>query len=150
MRDAFYAHLKDWISCEQAFVFIHIPRKTVGKRFDFLEESDRRIECQSTNAEIRSHHSLSADHLENAQNVFALAKAIKKYSHRTQVHRVRSQPDQMRVDARNFTQQYAHPLRSWRNLQPQQLLYCQAVREIVDHRAEVIDSIGKRHDLLVK
>ena len=65
------------------------------------------------------------DHLEHPQNVFALAEAIEEDRHRADIHGVRAQPDQVRVDARQFIQQHPHPLRALGNLQPQQLFHRQ-------------------------
>ena len=41
-------------------------------------------------------------------------------------------------------------MRALRNLQLQQLFDGQAVAEIVGHRAEVVDAIGQRDDLLIE
>ena len=140
--DALGAHHENRISGQQPFIFIHVPKEAVGELFDFFEESQRRLQRQPANAEIRRHHPLSADHLKESQNIFAFAEAIEKHRHRAQVHGVRSQPDQVRIDPRQLIHQNPHPLRFRRNLQPQQLLHRQAVGEIVGQGAEVVDAVG--------
>ena len=56
----------------------------------------------------------------------------------------------MRVDPGQFIQHHAQPLRPRRDLQSQQLLYCQHIAEIVGHGAEVVDAVGERHYLLIE
>ena len=56
----------------------------------------------------------------------------------------------MRIDARQLVHHHPQPLGSRGNLQPQQLLHCQAVGEIVGHGAEVINAVGHGNDLLIK
>ena len=56
----------------------------------------------------------------------------------------------MRIDTRELIEQHAKPLRPGRYLQPQQLLNCQGVAEIVSKRAEIIDSVSQWHNLLIK
>ena len=97
------------------------------------KKSERRLQRDSANAEIRRHHALPADRFEQPQNVFALAEAIQEHRHRADVHGVRAQPHQMRVDARQFIHQHPQPLRLRRNLQAQQLLHRQHIAEIVGH-----------------
>jgi len=150
VRDALGAHHENRIPRQQAFIPIHVPREPVRELLDLLKESQRRLQRQPANAEIRRHHPLPADHLEKTQNVFALPEAIEKHGHRAEVHGMRAQPDQVRIDAGQLVHQNPHPLRFWRNLQPQQLLNRQAVGQIVSQRTEVIDAIRQRNNLLVE
>ena len=45
---------------------------------------------------------LAGEHLEDAQNVLALAEAVEEHRHRADVERVRAQPHQVAVDARQL------------------------------------------------
>ena len=132
------------------FILVHVAGEAVGEFLDLFKESQRRFKRHPADTEIRGHHPLPADHLEKPQNVFALAEAIQEDRHRAQVHGVRAQPDQVRVDAGQFVHQNPHPLRFRRDLQPQQLLHCQAVGQVVGHGAEVVDAVGQRNHLLVE
>ena len=135
---------------QQVLVLVDVAREARQELLHPIEPSERRLHRHAADAEVRRHHALAADRLEQTQHVFALAEAIQEHGHRADVHGVRAQPDQVRVDARQLVQQHAHPLRARRNLQPQQLLHRQAVRQVVGHGAEIIDAVGQRHDLLVE
>ncbi len=89
------------------------------------------------------------EHLEDPQNVLALAEAVEKDGHRADVQRVRSQPYQVAVQALKFDQHHAHPLRLGRDLDiADQLFHRQRVDQIVRQVREIIHAIGQRHHLL--
>ncbi len=56
----------------------------------------RRLERQPADAEIAGHHALAGEHLEDPQDLFALAEAVEEHRHRADVDGVRAQPDQVR------------------------------------------------------
>ena len=82
------AHSPDWISGQQVLVLIHFGREASGEVSHLLEESQRRLQCNSADPEVGGHHALSADHFEDAKDVFALAEAIQKDRHRSDIQRV--------------------------------------------------------------
>ena len=88
--------------------------------------------------------------LEDAEDLFALAEAVEEDGERADVHGVGAEPDQVRLEAGQLVEQHTQVLRAFGDLQPQQLLDRQAVGEVVGHRAEVVDAVGQRHDLLVE
>ena len=49
-------------------------------------------------------------HLEDAQNFFALAEGVEEDRERADVHGVRAQPDQVRIEAGELGEQDANPL----------------------------------------
>jgi hypothetical protein len=63
---------------------------------------------------------------------------------------VRSEPDQVGVEAGQFGEQHAHPLSLVGDGQFEELFDGQTVTEVVVHRAEVVDAIGEGNDLLVE
>jgi len=68
----------DGISRQQVFVLIStFEGKRLAKFPHPVKESQRRFQRNSANAEVRSHHALAADRLEQAQNIFTLAEAIR-------------------------------------------------------------------------
>ncbi len=83
-------------------------------------------------------------------SVFALAEAVEEDGERADVHGVRAEPDQVRLDAGELVEQHADVLRALGDLKLQQLLDCEAVGEVVGHRAEIVDAVGERDDLLVE
>ena len=69
---------------------------------------------------------------------------------RVDIEGVRTQPNQMRVDASQFVQQDPQVLGAGRDFELKQFLDGQAVRQIVGHRTQVVDAIGQRDHLLVE
>ena len=119
-----------------------------GKRstkFFTRSKKPRGGSSEPADAEVGGHHALAADHLEHAQHVFAFAEAVEEHRHGADIEGVRAQPDQVRVDARQFVQHHAEPLRPRRDLQAQQLFHRQHVTQVVGQRAEIIDAVGERH-----
>src|SRR5712691_11154668 len=100
MPDTLETFNPDSVAGQQSFVFIHPRRKDVDKLLYFFKKSQGRIQGKTTHAKIGSHHALSADHLEDTQNFFALAEAIQENRHRADIEGMGSQPDQVRGDAR--------------------------------------------------
>src|SRR5207248_1019169 len=100
--------------------------------------------------EIGSHHALSTDCLEKPQNVLAFTEAVEEYGHRAKIQSMRAQPHQVRIDAREFVHHHPQPLCSRRDLESQQLLDGQDIAQIVSHRAQVIDAICERYNLVIE
>src|ERR1700743_267050 len=95
---------------------------------------------EAADAEIAGHHTLSREHLENAQDFFALTEAIEENAHRADIDDVRSAPHQMAVQARELGKHDARPLRQRRDFKSEQFLGCQAVNQVVRERGKVIDA----------
>src|SRR5205807_6035846 len=72
------AHQPDGIAGEQVFVLVDLLWKITGKVAYPVEKSQRRLERDSAYPEIRGHHALSADHLEDLQDLFTLAETIQE------------------------------------------------------------------------
>ena len=141
---------KDWISGQQIRILIDLFRERLDECLDAIEQIQRRLHCQPTDAEVAGHHSLTGHRLKNAQNVFTFPEGIEKNGERTNVHGVRAKPDQVRIQTRQFRQQHANPHGSLGNLQLQQFFDRQAVAEIVGHGAEIVHAIRQRDNLLIK
>src|SRR5207245_63180 len=71
-RHTFRAHHPDRVSGQQIFVFVHFGWKPISKIAHALEKSNRWLERQATNADVRGHHALAAHHLEPAKDVLAM------------------------------------------------------------------------------
>ena len=61
-----------------------------------------------------------------------------------------AEPDEVRIQAREFSQQDPDPLRTLGNLELQQFFDGQAVAKVVCHGAEVVDAVGEGNHLLVE
>ena len=84
--NALGAYQPDGIAGEQVLVLIDCAQGSVGEFFHSREETQRRLQRQAADAEVRGHHPLAGDHFEHAQHVFALAEAIEEDGHRADVH----------------------------------------------------------------
>src|SRR5260370_1146184 len=72
--------------------FYHLPTP------HWIPPARRRIQCQPTDSNVAGHHPLARKQFEYLQNLFALAKAVKKNGHCSQVDRMRPEPHQVRRD----------------------------------------------------
>ena len=115
-----------------------------------IEEVERRLHGEAADAEVAGHHALAGDGLKEAENLFALAEGVEEDGERANVHGVRAQPDQVRIEAAQLGEQDANPLRALGNFKVEQLFDGQAVAEIVGERIEVVDAVGERNHLLVE
>src|SRR5205823_3834943 len=150
MRDPLGTFYPDRIRGKQIFIFVHALRKHGSELSYFVVEIERWFQRQPAHTKVRGHHALAGDHLEDAENVFALAEAIKEDGHGAHVERMRSQPDQMRGDARQLIQHHANELRARWHLHLQQLFYCEHIPEVVGHGTEVVDAVSQRDYLLIE
>ena len=73
--------------------------------------------------------------------VFARAKAVEKYRHRTDIKRVRPQKQKVRADAIKLKQDCADDLRTARHFDAAELLDRGAKAVVVRARCDVIDAI---------
>ena len=105
---------------------------------------------EAANPDIAGHHALPGEHLENAQNLFALPETVKEHAHRADVDGVRRQPHQMAVQTRKLRQHHARPLCEFGNFQTQQLFRRQTVHQVIRQRSQIIDPVRQRHALLVR
>ncbi len=149
IADAFGAPRPDPVVGEQFFVLIDARREDIDEVLHALLPAARMRQRQAADAEIAGHHALPREHLEDAQNLFALAEAVEEDAHRADVDGVRAQPHQMAVQAREFRQHHARPLRERRNFEAQQLFRRQAVHQVVRKRRQVVDAVRQRHALLI-
>ena len=80
--------------------------KRAGKLFRSfstrLQPAERRLERQTSDAEVAGHHALAGDGLKNVQDFLALAEAIKEDRHGAEVDGVRPKPNQVALDARQL------------------------------------------------
>src|SRR5208337_1658930 len=97
---------------------------------------------KSADAEVAGHHALTGYSLKEAENLFALAEGVKKNGERANVHGVRAQPDEVRVQAAELGEQHADPLRALGNFETEQFFNGQTVTEIVGERIEIVDPVG--------
>ena len=109
----------------------------------------RRFQRQAADPEVAGHHALPAEHLEDLEDLFALAEAVEEDAHGADIDGVRAQPDQVAVEAGELGEHHAHPLRLRGDFELQQFLHRQAVAEVVGERGEVVHAVGERHRLLV-
>ena len=72
---------------------------------------------KAADAEVAGHHPLAGDGFEDAKDLFALAEGVEKDGERADVHGVRAEPDQVRVEARQFGEKNANPDGAFRNFE---------------------------------
>src|SRR5437660_11175421 len=105
------------------------------------------LERQPADAEVAGHHPLAGDHLQDLEDLLALAEAIEENRHCAQIDGVRAKPYQVRANARQLGEQHADVLRALGDLQAEELLDRQAVAQIVGERRKIIQPIGQADGL---
>ncbi len=105
VADALEAADPDGIAGEQVLVLVDLGGEVVeeGAGSD-SKKPERRLQRDAADAEVAGHHALAADGLEDAQQLFALAEAVEEDGERADVHGVRAEPDEVRVDARELVE----------------------------------------------
>jgi len=61
--------------------------ENVDELLDPLVPAARRLERQPADAEVAGHHPLPREHLEDAQNILALAEAVEEHAHGADIQR---------------------------------------------------------------
>ncbi len=108
---------KDRIAGEQIRILVDLFGKGLDEGLHAVEEIERRLHGEAADAEVAGHHALAGYGLKEAQNIFALAEGVEEDGQRANVHGVRAQPDQVRIQARELGEQHADPLRASREFQ---------------------------------
>ena len=106
MADALGAIDPDGIAGQQVLILVDLRRHDVEQLLHALVEIDRRLHRDAADAEVGGHHALAGDVLEDLEQLFALAEAIEEDGKRADVHGVRAQPDQVRLDAGQLVEQH--------------------------------------------
>src|SRR6201987_746987 len=102
----------DAVIGEQAFVFVNVRGKGIDYATDLIEPVRRRLEGDAADAEIAGHHPLARDVFENLHDLFALAEGVEEDGPRAEIDCVGAEPDEVRSDARHFSEQDANVLRA--------------------------------------
>ncbi len=117
---------------------------------DAIEEIQRRLHGEAADAEVAGHHALAGYRLKEPENLFALAEGVEEDGEGANVHGVRAEPDEVRIEAAELGEQNANPLGALGDFEAEKLFDGQAVAEIVGERIEIVDAIGERNDLLIE
>ena len=90
----------DAVGGQQVFVLVDVAGKDVDELANRSPPPARRFQGQPADAEVAGHHALAAEHLEDLEDLFALAEAVEEHRHRADVEGVRAQPHHVAIDAR--------------------------------------------------
>ena len=104
----------------------------------------REFRLQTTGADIAGHHTHTGDQLKDIQDHLTLAEAVQEHTHRPQVERAGTQPDQMAGDALQLNENHADIFDLVVDLviNTQQALHGQRVGQIVAERSQIVHAIG--------
>src|SRR5579872_5332495 len=98
MRHTGRAFHPDGVSGQKVFILVDTGREEIDKGSNAVIKVERRLQGQSTDAEVRGHHALSADLFKEAQNILAFAETVQKYRHGSHIEGMGTEPDQMAGD----------------------------------------------------
>ena len=150
IADALEAADPDGVAVEQAFVFLDVFGEGVEELADAVVDVGGWLEGDAADADVAAHHALAADGFEDAKEVFALAEAVEEDGEGADVHGVRAEPDEVRLDAGELVEQDAEVLGTLGDFEAEEFFNRQGVGGVVGHRADVVDAIGHGRDLRVE
>src|SRR6202000_596819 len=78
----------DGVAGKQILVFVDLLGKDLDELLNAIEEIERRLEGQASDAEVGGHHALPGDGLEDAEDFFTLAEGVEEDGERADVHGV--------------------------------------------------------------
>ena len=142
--------LEDRVAGQQVGILVDLFPEGADECLHPVQEVQRRLHRQAADPDVAGHHPLPGHGLKESQDVFALAESVQKDRERANIHGVRPQPDKVRIEAAQLSQQHPQPLRFVGNLQAKQLFDCQGVTQIVRQRVQIVDAVRQRHHLLIE
>src|SRR5437763_4380689 len=143
IADALRAAHPDRIASEEILILVDAAGKDVDEFPNSLPPAARRRKSQPADAKVTGHHALAGEHLENAQDLFALAEAVQKHAHRSYIDGMGPEPHKVAVEPCELGEHHAHPLSLGWNLELQQLFDRQAIAEIIGKWRQIIDAVGE-------
>ena len=112
-------------------------------------EAGRDVLDHAPDLEVARVHARAGGHLEQVEDLFALAQAVQEDRHGAEVERAGAQPDQMRGDAVQLQMDHAQVLPARGNLCLEQRLHGAAVGHRVEVVGQVVHPLDDRDDLPV-
>src|SRR6185503_447080 len=119
------------------------------KLFTAILETGGQIHHQAADAKVRRRQPPTRRRFNQVQDLFAFAEAVEEDSHRADIERVSSEPNEMRGDALQFAKQHADHLSAFGNLEAEQLLTGHHVGEVVAEWIQIIHAVSDHDPLLV-
>ena len=124
-------------------------REIVAEALHFLFEAVVGFVLQAADAEGVSGEPRAAIFLENFQNFFALAEAIKNWRQRADIKRMGAEPEQVAGDSLQLRQDRADHARPRRGFHAHQFFNRFAVAQAIRNRCDVIHAVHVGRELLV-
>src|SRR5207302_6063091 len=112
-----------------------------------VEEAGRHVFRESAGLEVARMHPRSARHLEQIEDAVPFAEAVPEHRDRAELKRGGPEPHEMRVNTVQLAEQHAHPRRTRRDLDREQLLDREDEDELVVLERDVVDPLGIRDRL---
>src|ERR1700722_7504087 len=141
---------EDGIAGQQVCILIDLLRESADEGLHAVEKVERWFQSKAADADVAGHHALAGHSFKETENVFAFPECVKKNGHCANVESVGAQPDQVRIEAAQFSEQNAHPLGFFWYFKAEQFLDGERITEIVGQRIKIIDAIGQRDNLVIK
>ena len=123
--------------------------KVVEKLFELIEQRGRKVPLDSADAIPTGCQSRAAEFVEPIHQNFTIAETIEKHGHGSDVERLGAEPKLMADDPLDFRHDRAQVFRPVRHGNIHELFDGAAVGEIVVHRADVVEPVGMRNELMI-
>src|SRR6185369_16313725 len=125
----------DGILGKESFISVQVSRKGVDDLLNILLEPVIYIRGETADPEIVAGHTRTGDFLVQLHDLLALTERIDKDRHGADIEGMTGNPDEMRLESRQFRQYYPHGLCPLRNLDAKKLLDRKNIAEIDAHRS---------------
>ena len=140
---------EDLVLVEQVGELVHARRHHVGELLDLRHEAGGDVLEDAADLEVARVHALAGGHLEQVEDLLAVAEAVPEHRHRAEVERAGPQPHEVGHDPVELEVDHAQVLRARRDLEVEQRLDRAAERHRVEVVREVVHPLDDRDDLPV-
>ena len=141
---------EDLILVEQGLELVHARGHPGRELADLLHPADRDVLEDAADLEVARVHALARGHLEQVEDLLAVAEAIPEHRDRPEIQRARAQPHEVGRDPVELHVDHAQVLRAWRDLEVEDRLDRSAECHRVEVVGEVVHPLDDRDDLPVR
>ena len=139
----------DGILGKKPFVGIEVAGEGIDNLLDILFEAGIDIGRKTADTEVVAGHPRAGDLLVQFHDLFALTEGIDEDGHGADIEGVTGNPDQVGLETGQLSQYHPDGLGPLRHLDAKKLFDSQNITEVVAHRGQIVEPVGKRNGLMI-
>ena len=149
--DALQAFFPQRAAGQHVLVVVEHAGQDVDKVLQFGQEGGRQVFPHAADADVAERETCAADHFEQIENAFALARGVHEQAHAGagDVEHMRRQPHEVGGDALHLAHDDANDLGAFGNLDAEHLLHGEYITEVIGHGRDVVHAVGVVDEVLV-